>query len=441
MPRVNLTPNIRSISSNVIQMNIIEQITDFKESLIDKYIVPMKASNEQICIYINEREKKNKTPKRLFNPLWCPGNCFKNCSGTLFRDFHDYRKHIGCYRRKCNVCKAWCVDGSAYYKHFRKQHEHKLNKMFASLEFNIPEKISPMQPPKGFVKRTFFFIKEVIKSCYWHDKRRIENIKKKIEENARISKKGIDRIDILNNYLSCIDFFPSSNQKLHDLAIQWYNYLNNKNRFGTFLHEYGGMMQYCFKNHSGMYKFSLDRINNDMPHFVSNNPFENMRDVPLILNTSCNPLNNYSNFLKECLKREKLIHVDSTICDSKIVYTSIYNAWNRERLFNGKKEKHILREKYKKFDIYKNKCIEKLKDQSYRCAISNGFLDVKEKSGQRCFAPSLDCFPSTEPHYVENVRWIWAWLNYTNCERLRNYADSKDEIMQITSVEYKKFIS
>ena len=74
------------------------------------------------------------------------------------------------------------------------------------------------------------------------------------------------------------DVVEKTDQNIHQFATQWLRYLVQTKRMDTFQHESGLTFAYHFKQHGGLFKISLDRINNNYPHFYgSMDPFQNVK--------------------------------------------------------------------------------------------------------------------------------------------------------------------
>ena len=250
--------------------------------------------------------------KRYSNKFFCDGTCdIPNCVFKTkgFGKRVNLENHLGLNKHKCPVCFRPCSQTGNYYNHFRNAHQELLNANGGCPEYNIPDKRpSPLKPPSDLIdhKNAFQHLKEIIRNCITNDNQRMHNLKKSIQKYNKINKQDKVRhySNILANYQGIVE---NSNENRHDIATQWLRYLIHHNRMDSFEHESGLTFAYQIKAHGGLFQISLDRIDNDYPHFYGSlDAFQNVRDVPLCLNTSCNPLMHYPDFKQAVLHQIKL---------------------------------------------------------------------------------------------------------------------------------------
>ena len=181
----------------------------------------------------------------------CTGACGKaNCTYETFRKY-DFKQHVRKIRqvrkkKKCPHCgkKVKRVD-----KHIKRVHPEKYNVKRFSCPF--PED-----------KHVWHFIKELVQRNDSDDR------KKKL----RWSEKDRQELE------------ASTNDIRHELAIQVYERLKQMGDFddaGGYIK--GGLQPRKFS----LYKLSLDRIDNDRPHFVGNK-LNNLNFIIAGMNTRCN---------------------------------------------------------------------------------------------------------------------------------------------------------
>lgn len=354
--------------------------------------------------------------RRLARRILCNGVCGISKCNFVADSHSKLNRHVG-DKTKCYFCSKTLTQKAHFYTHFRKEHSHLLLSDGSCPEYGVPVLQKRMKLPSNVCITKFRFIKRLIRRCISDDMERFKLLNKKPEKYA----------DLILNYN---DLPPITNLKVHEIAFEWYNYLEKNNRFETFQHECGISIKYAFREHGGLFQFSLDRINNDKPHFSGENPaFSNVRDVPLHLNTSCNPLQYYDNFKIGLLERRALLPVQTSCHVRSIMYNSINYAWSCVRK-TRKVEKTILRTRYTRSEYFKL-CFEIAERQGFRCAVSgiamvNGMpKEVAEKD--KIFAFSLNAIDPRKFHVVENLEWVCRCFNPTNTDKMKLYKHENDK--------------
>lgn len=363
--------------------------------------------------------------RRVSNNYLCPGTCGKpNCKFIKkgFASKCALQDHLGKNKQKCPICSKLFSTKSNFHVHFRGQDDHKkfLN------EYNIPPKRTNLKVPADLKDHntSFFYLKFIIRNCIEHDHERIKDLEKSIEKHQKVNNQDQVRYytNILSNYQNVVE---KKDQNIHQIATQWLRYLIQTNRMETFQHESGLTFAYHFKQHGGLFKISLDRINNNYPHFYgSMDPFQNVRDVPLCLNTRCNPLNHYDNFKQTVLDQIKLpcdLDLGALMYNKSICYKGIYSIWNSKRKVNNQVEHDLLKDMFGDFKNFKSYCKKVLEDQDYRCAITgiyllNGMYDTISDE-EKVFSMSINAIDPKVGHVKGNIEWVCRFINVTNREK------------------------
>jgi hypothetical protein len=160
-----------------------------------------------------------------------------------------------------------------------------------------------------------------------------------------------------------------TNEIVHDITTQWIERLIDTNRIrNQFVHESGLRMEYVFQAHGGLFQISMDRINNNYPHFYGEEyTFTNIRDAPLSMNLKYNPLD-------YCIKRnfvEEVVHrfqhptpldINTLTRSRTVFYNSAARAYNAD--------KGLLINKFPEVGHYVKHCFELAKEQNFMCALS-----------------------------------------------------------------------
>lgn len=390
--------------------------------------------------------------KRNANKFLCPGKCgTPNCLFITqgFNRKHKLERHLGLNKHKCPICFYPCSTKYSYYAHFRKKHKSLVNDHGGCLQHDVPNKRpSPLTPPSDVLSFhiPFRYLKSLINVCIQHDHKRVFALKQSIQKYTKnLNQQKVKYYtNILNNYR---DIVPQTNTTVHDLAIQWLRYLIQNNRMDTFEHESGLTFAYHFQNHGGLFGISLDRIDNNYPHFYGSlNAFQNVRDVPLCLNTACNPMMHYPNFKQAVLEQ---IHLPCALnlyilMDRKsICYQGIGSVWRSKRKVNNQVEHDLLKEMFVTFDNFKSYCLEVLKKQEYKCAVSgicllNGMYDTMSDK-EKVFSMSINAIDPTLGHVKGNIEWVCRFINVCNMEKNKTYHYKDDPPNAWTKELFQKY--
>ena len=379
-----------------------------------------------------------KYTKRNFNKFLCDESCgTPNCRFKTkgFERRSELQKHLGLRKHKCPVCFELYSTTDNYYKHFRRKHKSLVNDHGGCLQHDVPNSKPQLKPPSDllFFSVPFQYLKRVIKNCIQGDHRRIKALEKSIEKYKK--KNNQDKVkyytNILANYDDAVEY---TNQNIHYIAIQWLRYLIQNNRMCTFQHESGLIFAYHFQLHGGLFGISLDRRNNNYPHFYGSlNAFQNVRDVPLCLNTACNPMIYYPDFKQAVMDQIHLpcaLNLHKLMYRKSICYVGIINIWKSIRKVNGQVEHDLLKEMFVTFDNFKSYCLELLKNQEYKCAVSgiyllNGPYDTMSDK-EKVFAMSINAIDPTLGHVRGNIEWVCRFINVTNKEKSKTYHHEGD---------------
>ena len=393
-----------------------------------------------------------KYTKRHSNKHLCPGTCVSG-SNCLFITKGFGRKstlenHLGLNKHKCPICFHLCFQKSDYYRHFRKKHKSLVNEHGGCLQHDVPNKKPKLKPPSDVLpfKSPFRYLKRLIHDCIRDDHRRVFALKQSIQKyTKKLNQPKVKYYtNILNNYR---DLVPKTNTNVHELAIQWLRYLIKHNRMDTFEHESGLIFAYQFKHHGGLFQISLDRRNNNYPHFDGSlNAFQNVRDVPLCLNTACNPMIYYPDFKQAVLDQIKLpcaLNLHKLMHRKSICYRGIGSVWGSKRKVNNQVEHDLLKEMFVTFDNFKSYCLEVLKKQEYKCAISgiyllNGPTDTMHDE-EKVFSMSINAIDPTLGHVKGNIEWVCRFINVTNTEKKKTYHHEDDPPNAWTKELFQKY--
>ena len=216
--------------------------------------------------------------------------------------------------------------------------------------------------------------------------------------------------------------------------------------------DYGGVLPkgFNFHFHGGVHNISCDRIdNNHIPHyfFVNNTWLSNIKITVTMMNHKTNTTRN---MILEEIERQKtwtpstVLSMQQELLEwwegsasyqengkkyTKIVYSSIYNAWKREQ------QNELFKKQFCTFKNFFEYCIALLKKQNCQSALSGILMWQTQKNsdaGTRSFAPSLDAIdPQKGGHVKGNLRWVCSYENIINHdkEKKKNYSDDSPSIL------------
>ncbi|MAJ81512.1 MAG: hypothetical protein CMF41_01200 [Legionellales bacterium] len=393
-----------------------------------------------------------KHTKRKSNNYKCDGSCGKaNCRFIKkgFPSKCDLQRHLGRDKHVCPVCSELLTWGSGtLYRHFRGKHQKLLNANDGCPKHNIPNKRSKLKVPDGLkeYKDPFYYLKEKIRICIISDHQRFKDLEKSIEKYQEINNQDKVRYytNILANYADVVE---KTDQNIHQFATQWLRYLVQTKRMDTFQHESGLIFAYHFQKHGGLFGISLDRKHNDYPHFDgSRNAFQNVRDVRLCLNTSCNPLMHYKDFKQSVLEQIKLpstLDLNILMHRKSICYRSISHIWNSKRKVKNQVEHVLLKNMFGDLKNFKSYCKKVLEDQDYRCAITgiyllNGMYDTMPDE-EKVFAMSINAIDPKVGHVKGNIEWVCRFINVINAEKNKKVHHKDDPPNGWTKELFEKY--
>ena len=392
-----------------------------------------------------------KYTKREPNKHLCNGTCGKpNCRFMIkgFKSKGELDNHLGLTKQKCPFCLELRTTKQGMYRHFRRAHEELLNANGGCPTYDIPDKITRLKVPAGLKKYRdpFNYLKRLIHDCIQSDHQRIKALKKSIEKCKK--KNNQDQVKYYTNILANYgDLLENKNENRHHIATEWLTYLIQNNRMNTFQHESGLTFAYHFQAHGGLFQISLDRKDNDYPHFdESRNAFQNIRDVPLCLNTQCNPLNHYPKFKQSVLDQIKLqstLNLNRLMYNKSICYKGIMNIWNSKRKVNNEVEHVLLKNMFGNVKNFQSYCLKVLKDQEYKCAITgmyvlNGMQDTMP-ANKKVFAMSINAIDPTLGHVRGNIEWVCRFINVTNREKDKKIHHKDDPPNAWTKELFEKY--
>lgn len=267
-----------------------------------------------------------------------------------------------------------------------------------------PAKFRRLKTPRRFPENEFQFVKQMVRRCVGTDKGPY-GVLGSDEENHRLAIELLD--ELVRRRLVATS--------------------NVTDMCGGFLRD-----GYVFEAHGGLFKLSLDRLDNDRAHFRRGFPaLDNVQFVPLALNHQSNPVNHHGAKLCSVLRAKRLEPVSSeqvqralqaedtsgTRKKANTLYKSCNNVWNnkyREGKKKGQYKDPACREAFATLQRFFQYVKTRLREQECRCAVSGLFL-LGRDAAAAMYKRSVDAIDPRKGHVPGNVRIVCSFLNSTNC--------------------------
>jgi hypothetical protein len=192
----------------------------------------------------------------------------------------------------------------------------------------------------------------------------------------------------------------------------------------------GGCGPLLLRKHA-LLKLSLDRKNNDLPHFMAGEPtLANLNLVPLGLNTAANPVGHHgADFcdVVHAAARETEVEDVPTYRDvnTNKPYASTLNIWRNKS--KGEWKDPACRDAFADLHEIWAYAQELMAQQGARCAITDVPLRFAEGEKKNLWRQSsLDAIDPRTGHVPGNLRWICMGFNSTNHDKIKTY-DNEDD--------------
>ena len=251
--------------------------------------------------------------------------------------------------------------------------------------------------PPGYNKDIFKFIKNKVRSC-------ITNDKKKMKKEDW-------------------EFFNNNEQKHHLAKLLYEREIIQNKAHESLRDKLGGYLPnpLVLLEFGGIFQGSLDRIDRKQNHFVkTNDPISNVQLIPLGMNNLANLSNKKMGdtveFLRQKIEESKNIsqeEADSAVEFQSNTCLSVNRKWGMNTLYascgSSFRRDERCEVEFKTLGAYFQHCLEILKEQNYRCAVSDIFF---ENEGDRNpLQISVDAKDPRFGHVPGNLRIIILALN------------------------------
>ena len=397
------------------------------------------------CRTVSKRRAANKFP--------CNGLCGREGCTFVATVNRDLRRHTSSERFPCPICERSSSIKTKMYKHFRSKHEDQLSEDGSCEKHGVPpraeksiklptsykDKVSPQNYKMLTINGGYSWLVSKVKRLVMNDIKKTKFTKKMREYSRSLSK---------------------DNRANHDIAKQILDILIEKQMFDkSAIDDAGGRLPngFVLRTHGGVFALTLDRKNNDHPHFLEGQPVTaNLNFVASGMNNRANIVSRYGNKTCEVL-RKKVAEQHS----AEEVNRILQRARLRDHCKNGERFKNTLhvscncafyaeKKYYKKYLQNPNKytpekiaamkqfredfptaehifqyVLQLFDHQEARCAIS-GILIDNDLDAPDCFFPSLDAINPRKHHVKGNLRIVCRFLNSTNHDKQKQYEHPDD---------------
>ena len=186
----------------------------------------------------------------------------------------------------------------------------------------------------------------------------------------------------------------------------------------------GGCGPLILREHA-LFKLSLDRKNNDLPHFVAGKPtLANLSLVPHGLNTRANPVGHHGvdfcEVVRAAARETEVEDVPTYRSVTNKAYDSTQHTWNSKS--KGEWKDPACREAFANLDEIWAHTKKLLAQQGARCAITNVPLRFAEGEKVDLWRQaSLDAIDPRTGHDRGNLRWICMGFNSSNNDKKKTY--------------------
>jgi len=387
------------------------------------------------------------TERRISNQFPCNGECGKKDCGRVFGSESHLKKHISKEKFQCPLCNSYRTTKGDFYVHFRKKHKNELDKDGSCEKHGIPALRNPcISLPKEYKEKVNKTIYNMLdkEGGYAY-------LVKKVRTSIQGDIKNKNFTEDQHSYLHGI----YNNENCHKIAQEILDILIERNMFAKdAMDDAGGIIPngIVLRRHGGVFSLSLDRKNNDLPHFIKDQPAtSNICLIASGMNTRYNIVVEYGEKTCEVLRNEvnknhdenkvkQILNRVSTMrkTNRNIIYATCSGSFRHEKYDYKKYQKNP--EKFKKDDIEAMEQFRKdfptlndlfqyalklFREQKALCPISSILMD-NDPNSPDFFKPSLDAIDPQKRHVKGNLRFVCRFLNSKNCDKMKNYDHPND---------------
>jgi len=246
-------------------------------------------------------ECRFETQRRISSQFPCNGECGKKDCVRIFRRESHLKIHISKETFQCPLCDSSLSLKGDYYKHFRKKHKNELSQDESCEKHGIPARRSPcIFLPKEYKEKVNKTIYNMLskKGGYAY---LVNKVKTSIQDDIKDKNFTEDQHSYLHEIYN--------NPTCHKIAQEILNILIERNMFAKdAMDEAGGILPdgIILRPHGGVFSLGLDRKNNDLPHFIKDQPAtSNISITAAGMNTRSNIVLKYGEKTCEFLHNQK----------------------------------------------------------------------------------------------------------------------------------------
>ena len=205
------------------------------------------------------------------------------------------------------------------------------------------------------------------------------------------------------------------------------------------LDDTGGILPdggFLFQHHGGLFNFSLDRINQKLPHFIEDKPADyNLRFTAAAMNNHSGLVDKFKDKSCEELRKKAAWEITDEDIASLLkveVEKTTYSNGKMTQLYQCCKDTFrddpLCRAVFGDLKTLLKEMKVLLKDQNAKCAIS-GFLLRNGLSSESYYKMSLDAIDPRKGHVRGNLQWVCRFMNNANQDKQKKSddADSKKD--------------
>jgi hypothetical protein len=406
------------------------------------------------CPYCVEKERKQQQNGRPSNKgFTCNGSCGnKDCKQT-FKKISELQTHQEARLRKYTCPLPNCPKHTEGYGrlsdmcvHFRDKHKDLCEADGSCPQYGVnPRGTMRLIKPKKYENK--------ITDAQWY------NLKESIRMNINTDISRKDRWDKEDQEYT----LKINNVKIHELTEKVADILIERNMLtGPCTDDAGGYLPNGFLLDShALYKLSLDRKDDNRPHFLPNtdNVLENLSLIILGMNTSTSIVGanreDTCNYIRGKVKesRTKTKEDEDKLIESQrktgrkikrkwvqsTLYSSSCGAFNSKRKGTSKHRDENCREEFGTSFNFFNYCHSILEAQRGYCAISGIFLQTELSGPRSPFKLSVDAIKPRLGHVRGNIRIVCQFLNSVNHDNTKNYEDEDDRETSWTKESFEEY--
>ena len=400
-------------------------------------------------------ESKRRVPvrvhhQRFFSRLHCRGRCgFPSCTYIATTETH-IQNHIGNNTTICPVCNKSISQKSHYYDHYRRC--HKVDENGGCAKHNVPPKRpSPRHMPDRFrrpiddadqkfnIQGTWDLWRQ---QCYSALVGLIKtHIVGDIDPDSQKSRRWTH-----DDLVAAQEMYTNSH--IHEIACGIVQFMIDRNMMWPFAHDdLGGVVHtgIKFQRHGGVLAGSLDRIDNDRPHFMRGTPVvgpgSNIRITVRGMNTRFNPGHMHHSatcaHLRGLMRETPLMDlnaVQSIVSREAQSGSALYNACHN--IFTRDGYQH-----FASVDVLIQYTLRRLRDQCGKCEVTSlVVLGNKCTKNEKFMQLSVDARDATLGHRPGNIRVVCAFVNCTNRDKDKKHSDERDGRAWWTQYEFELYI-